>query len=255
MAHSDSLREIYNGLACCLGNLRHLGILKSPKRSTLSYANEHRPAALDEELFWSTLSRFRSQKHLGCRKKFRFKNKLLSFDFTTISPCLALLPWADFNRAKSGVKVHVLLDHHDYMPAFVRITQTRRHYRPVARLLRLTPASIVSFDRAYNDYVLFARWTNHGVYFVNSMKENAVFEVIEERQIPRNHSILSDQIIRLTGVKAKDKCAHLPRRIVVWDDTNQCEIVFLTNHLKFAAPNIAAVYKDRWEIEIFFRTL
>ena len=120
LAGADSLREIVNGLSCCNGKLVHLGIKEPPRRSTLSYANNHRKAELFEELFWRLSDHFRSTGSMGCRKKkFRFKNKLLSFDSTTISLCLSLFPWAEFRRAKGGVKVHVLLDHDDYMPSFV----------------------------------------------------------------------------------------------------------------------------------------
>ena len=256
MAKADSLREICGGLACCLGKLKHLGIFKSPNKSTLSYANEHRPASLYEELFWISMKRFRKSSSLGRRKrKFRFKNKLLSLDSTTISLCLSLFPWAQFRRAKGGVKVHVLLDHDDYMPSYVYITEAKRHDRKVARLLNLTPGSMVAFDRAYNDYRLFSQWVDNGVFFVTRMKENAVFDVVENRNVPSNRSILSDQIIRLTGFKAEVKCPHLLRRVVVWDDTNQREIILLSNHLDFGASTIAAIYKDRWEIEIFFKTL
>jgi len=256
MAHADSLREICGGLACCLGKLKHLGISKAPNKSTLSYANQHRPAALFEELFWTMADRFRKSGGLGSRKrKFRFKNKLLSLDSTTISLCLSLFPWAQFRRAKGGVKVHVLLDHDDYMPSFALITEAKRHDRTVARRFRLQPGSIVAFDRAYNDYVLFSQWTENGIFFVTRQKENAVYEVVEDRDIPQYRSILSDQIIRLTGVKAEVKCPHLLRRIVVWDKVKGREIVLLTNHLDFGASTIAAIYKDRWEIEIFFKTL
>lgn len=256
MAHADSLREICGGLSCCLGKLKHLGIAKSPNKSTLAYANEHRPAAMYEELFWSLTNRFRQNGGLGSRKKkFRFKNKLLSFDSTTISLCLSLFPWASFRRAKGGVKVHVLLDHDDYMPSFVRITEARHHDRKAARFLNLTPGSIVAFDRAYNDYVLFGRWTQSRVFFVTRMKENAVYQVVEELALPQNRPIRSDQLIRLTGVKAADKCPHLLRRVVVWDELNGREIVLLTNHLQFGATTVAAIYKDRWEIEVFFKTL
>ena len=111
------MREICNGLASCQGRLIHLGIQEAPRRSTLSYANEHRPAAMFEDLFWTALARFREQHALGCKRhKFRFKNKLLSMDSTTISLGPSLFPWATFRRAKGGVKAHVLLDHDDYLP-------------------------------------------------------------------------------------------------------------------------------------------
>jgi len=105
LAHADSLREICNGLACCLGKLAHLGIRRGPSKSNLSYANAHRPAQAFEDLFWTMTNRFRAHGHLGKRKhKFRFKNKLLSLDSTTISLCLSLFPRAKFRRAKGGVK-------------------------------------------------------------------------------------------------------------------------------------------------------
>ena len=103
LARADSLREICNGLACCLGKLVHLGIHRGPSKSNLSYANAHRPAELFEDLFWTMTQRFRAHGHLGTRQhKFRFKNKLLSLDSTTISLCLSLFPWAEFRRAKGG---------------------------------------------------------------------------------------------------------------------------------------------------------
>lgn len=256
MAHADSLREICGGLACCQGKLRHLGIGKAPNKSTLSYANQHRPAALFEELFWTMMHRFRTSGGLGNRKrKFRFKNKLLSLDSTTISLCLNLFPWAKFRRAKGGVKVHVLLDHDDYMPSFALITEAKRHDRTVARRFNLKTGSIVAFDRAYNDYTLFSQWTDNGIYFVTRLKDNAVYRIIENRSVPQNRNILADQIIQLTGQKAEEKCPHLLRRVVVWDEPNNRMISLLTNHLTFGATTISDIYKDRWEIEIFFKTL
>lgn len=256
LAHADSLREICNGLACCLGKLVHVGIKDAPNKSTLSYANQHRPAALYEDLFWTVLDRFRVNGQLGAKKhKFRFKNKLLSLDSTTISLCLSLFPWAEFRRAKGGVKAHVLLDHADYMPSFVHISEAKLHDARVLAMLSLSPGSIVAVDRAYNDYEQFAQWTEQGVYFVTRMKDNAVYEVVEELQVPQNRKILSDEIIRLTGVNAESKCPYLLRRIVVWDDENQREIVLLTNHLEFGATTIAEIYRERWQIELFFKAL
>src|SRR5579863_8480171 len=127
LAHADSLREICNGLACSLGKLVHLGITVAPNKSSLAYANKHRPAGLYEDLFYTALGRFRDEKGPGVRKqKFQFKNKLLSLDSTTISLCLEMFPWAKFRRAKGGVKAHVLLDHDDYLPRYVLITEARR---------------------------------------------------------------------------------------------------------------------------------
>jgi len=256
LARADSLREICNGLAACLGKLVHLGVRKAPNKSTLSYANQHRPAALFEDLFWTAMKRFRSNGKLGARKKkFRFKNKLMSLDSTTISLCLALFPWAKFRRAKGGVKVHVLLDHDDYMPSWVLITEASKHDMTPARSLSLNPGSIVAEDRGYNDYTTYGRWTAQGVFFVTRFKSNAVYKVEKELSVPSNRNILVDQIIRLTGNKAEEKCPFPLRRVVVWDSRKNREIELLTNHLEFGSTTIAAIYKDRWEIELFFKAL
>jgi len=256
LAKADSLREICNGLNCCLGKLVHLGVLKAPNKSTLAYANRHRPAAMYKELFFKTLDRFRSMALLGQRKsKFRFKNKLLSLDATVISLSLSLFPWASFRRSKGGIKAHVLLDHDDYMPVFVHITPAKTHEINIARTLNLNPGSILAIDKAFIDYALFGRWTRDGIFFVTRLKSNTAYEVVGERNPPSRGNIVSDQIIWLTGDKAADDCPYGLRRVVVWDKDNDRAIILLTNHLEFAASTIAAIYKDRWKIETFFKTL
>jgi hypothetical protein len=256
LAHADSLREICNGLACCLGKLVHLGIHVAPNKSTLAYANQHRPAELYEELFYTALGRFRDEKGLGMRKqRFRFKNKLLSLDSTTISLCLEMFPWAKFRRAKGGVKAHVLLDHDDYLPRYVLITEARRSDVKMADAFPLNPGSIIVMDRGYNDYALFGTWTDEGIHFVTRLKDNAAYEVLEEGPIPANRNIRADQLIRFTGEKAQTDCPSLLRRVAVWDAVHEREIVLLTNLMEFGSTTIAAIYKDRWQIELFFKAL
>jgi hypothetical protein len=256
LAGADSLREIVNGLSCCNGKLVHLGIKEPPRRSTLSYANNHRKAELFEELFWRLSDHFRSTGSMGYRKKkFRFKNKLLSFDSTTISLCLSLFPWAEFRRAKGGVKVHVLLDHDDYMPSFVSITEAKTHDSRMSKELVLKPGSIVALDRGYVDFGQFRAWTDQGVFFVTRMKDNCVYSVDKVRPLPENGHVLSDEIVRLTGTGMKEKYPGPLRRIVVHDPEEQEPVVLLTNHLRFAASTIGEIYRDRWEIELFFKTL
>jgi hypothetical protein len=256
LGRAESLREIGNGLRCGLGKLVHLGIKNAPNKSTLAYANQHRPAQLYEDLFHAVYAHFQRLGGFGHRKaKFRFKNKLLSHDSTTISLCLTLFPWAKFRRAKGGVKVHTTLDHDSYMPVFISISTAKQHDVKAARLLTLNPGSIIALDRAYNDYELFALWTRQGVFFVTRIKDNAVYQVIEERPVPLHRNIKADQIIKLTGVKAEEKCPGLLRRIVVSDPEHDREIVLLTNHLDFGPTTVADIYKDRWEIELFFKAL
>lgn len=256
LGHTDSLREICNGLACCLGKLVHLGIAQAPNKSTLSYANQHRPAGLYQELFYTALARFREQQNLGSRKpKFRFRNKLLSLDSTTVSLCLSLFPWAKFRRAKGGVKAHVLLDHDDYLPRYVLLTPARASDVRMAHSFQLPPGSMVAMDRGYIDFRLLARWIKAGVFFVTRPMHHMVYEVVESRPLPQNSAIRSDAIIRFSSQLAQQTFPHQLRRIVVWDQAHQREIVLVTNHFAFAATTIANIYKDRWEIELFFKAL
>ena len=255
LAGAESLREICTGLSCCLGKLRHLGVSVAPNKSTLSYANKHRPAAMFEELFMNTLARFRSLGELGPgRHKFRFKNKLYSMDATVISLCLSMFPWAKYRTAKGGVKAHVLISHDDYMPSFVHISDAKKADVKAARLLHLKPGSIVAMDRAYNDYEMFSQWTDAGIFFVTRLKSNAVYEVVEEREVPQGRNILQDRIIRLSGDAGK-RCEHMMRVVTVWDKEQDRYIDLLTNHLEFGATTISAIYKDRWQIELFFKAL
>jgi hypothetical protein len=211
---------------------------------------------LFEDLFFTALERFRSQGMLGHRDKpFRFKNKLLSLDATVISLCLQLFPWARFRRAKGGVKLHVLLDHEDYMPSWVLISEARRADVTMARSVKLNPGSIVAMDRAYNDFALFGRWCSQEIFFVTRMKQRTLYEVVETREVPQNRQILSDEIILLSSPKAQQDCSEQLRRVVVWDSENAREIVLLTNHLEFGATTISAIYKQRWQIELFFKAL
>ena len=135
------------------------------------------------------------------------------------------------------------------------LTEARRHDRVGARLLRLNPGSIVTMDRGYNDYRLFGEWTAAGIFFVTRLKANADYQVVEERPVPHQRRILADQRIRLVRPAATAKCPYPLRRVVVWDEANECQVVLLTNHLEFGATTIAAIYRDRWEIEVFFKTL
>jgi len=252
LGRAHSLREICGGLASCEGKLSHLGIA-APSRSTLAYANAHRPWQLYRAVFQELLAR--CQPLARGRRKFRFKNKLVSLDSTVIDLCATLFDWARFRRTKGAVKLHLLLDHDGYLPSVVVITEGRRHDVRVARTLRFDPGTIVILDRGYVDYAWFGRLTTDAVFFVTRLKDNALYEVVERRRVPERSHVRRDEVIRLTGVDAETKCPHLLRRVEVDDPEKDDTLVFLTNHLTFGATTIAAIYKDRWQIELFFKAL
>jgi len=236
-----------------LGKLKHLGVVSAPHRSTLSYANENRSWELYEKVFYQLLEKC---QHLAKgKKKFRFKNKLFSLDATVIELCLSLFDWAKFRRTKGAIKLHLLLDHDGYLPQFAFLTEGNVHEVNIARDLSFPSGSIVVVDRGYMDYELFFRWTSEGVYFVTRLKSNAGYRVVKNNPIPQNRNILRDQLIRFTGISSSKKYPDVLRRIEVWDEKNEKIIVLLTNHLEFGATTIANAYKERWQIEIFFKTI
>ena len=252
LAQARSLREIADGLKSCEGKLRHLGLQQEPKRSTLSYANAHRPWQLYERLFYDLLAE--CQK-ISPKKTFRFKNRLLSMDSTIVELCASMFDWAHWRHSKGAIKLHLLLDHDGHLPVFARITDGKVGDVKVAQSLDLPKASIVAMDRGYTDYKLYARWTKQGVFFVSRLKSNADFMRMESRPLPKSAKVLRDEIIRLNPLMAGRPDLPDLRRIVVWLEDKQEELVLLTNNFDLAASTIAEIYKQRWQIELFFKLL
>ena len=166
-----------------------------------------------------------------------------------------MFDWAKFRRTKGAIKLHLLLDHDGYLPSFAIITEGNISDVKVAHQFPFDPGTIVVDDRGYNDYALFGQWTVQDVYFVTRMKENALYEAVGEKTVPQNRNILKDELIEFKGPKAREKCPYPLRRIEVYDPDKNEILVFLTNHLDLGATTIAAIYKDRWQIETFFKAL
>jgi len=255
LGRAHSLREICGGLASCEGKLKHLGVVKSPKKSTLAYANEHRPWLLYQSVFQQMFGKAQALvAEQGGKKKFRFKNKLVSLDSSVIDLCLSLYDWAKFRRTKGAVKLHLLLDHDGYLPAFAVVTDGKQSDIKVARQLRFEAGTVVVVDRGYNDYQWFVELGRQGVFFVTRLKDNAVYEVVEKRTVPQNRHVTADEVIFFPSLaEARDE--YFFRRVEIWDDAKQESIVFLTNHQTFGATTIAAIYKDRWQVELFFKAI
>ena len=258
LGQAKSLREICGGLAASEGKLRHLGLPAAPARSTLAYANEHRPWQLCRTVFDQLLAKCQtlaaSQPGTRKKRKFRFKNPLLSLDASVIDLCATMFDWAKFRRTKGAVKLHLLLDHDGYLPSYAVITEGNKHEVRVARQMRFTPGTILVFDRGYTDYQWFVSLIQQGVYFVTRLKENAAYGVVEDFVVPHRRGVRRDQVIFFCQLAQAGIDAYF-RRIEFYDEEHDRVLVFLTSHMGLAAATIAAVYKERWQIELFFRAL
>ena len=253
LGHAQSLRKITGGLAACEGKLRHLGVEEPPARSTLGYANEHRPWQMYQTLFNSLLTRCQAEAK-GLKRKFRFKHKLLSLDSTIIPLCLSVFDWAQYKRAKGAVKLHMVLDHDGYLPSYAVLSDGKTSDITAAKEMRFAAGTMLVFDRGYADYGWWLQLTRQKVHFVTRLKDTAGYGIVESRQVLEGSNILRDEVIVLTKQENIGPEAYL-RRIEVWLEDKQDTIVFLTNNLKLAASTIAAIYKDRWQIELFFKAL
>ena len=251
LSSQDSLRGIEAGLASQAQSLYHLGV-RPVHRSTLSYANEHRSHELFKKIFEWMLSKCQP---LAPKHKFKFKNPLYSIDATTIDLCLSLFNWAKFRTTKGAVKLHVKLNHSGYLPTFLTVTTAKEHEQNVAPRIPLEKGDVVVFDRGFTNFAWYATLCYRGIYFVTRLKKNADYRIIERRSTKHLKNISSDQTIELKGFYTKQKIPYHLRRIRSYDPETKKWIVLLTNQFEWSANTIAKVYKDRWQIELFFRAI
>ena len=247
LAARRSLRDALRCFESVGRRLYHLG-LRTIARSTVADANRTRPVAFFKDLFSEmyTLCATRAPSH-----KFRFKSKLYSMDATTIKLCLSLFPWAKFRKAKGGIKMHTVLDHDGYLPAFVNVTDAKTHESRVASSFDFRPGSIVVADRGYCNYTWFRELTDKGIFFVTRLKRNASYRLLERCPVNRKKGVTSDHRIE---VSSKKQSLRL-RRIGYRDPITGKHYDFLTNNFSFSAKTIADIYKDRWQIELFFKEI
>jgi len=238
-----SLRDIVMNVSAQSNKLYHLAI-KPFSRATLARVNEQQPAALYERLFFKLLDRCRE---ISPGHRFKFKNKLYLLDTTTIDLCLAVFPWAKFRKTKGAIKLHFGIDADGYLPTFMSLTDGKLHESQWAKALNLPRGSIAVFDRGFNDYNWYETLTKNGVYFVTRLKSNAIIENGPKRPGRKAPGVTTDREILLRGVKTPF------RQVNYTDPETGKELRFVTNADHLDAKTVAELYKERWQIELFFK--
>ena len=254
LGRAHSLREICNGLAASEGKLKHLGLPDAPSRSTLAYANAHRPWELFESVFQALYRRCSQEAVKQGQKKFKLPGKLLSIDSTMLTLCTALFGWADYTRRKRAVKLHLILDHDGYLPRFAVITDGKGSDIQVALKMQFEPGTTLVMDRGYYRFGWWLRLTREKVFFVTRLKDNANFNLLRSNPVPEGTLIRKDEIIVAPMQKRSGPEAHF-RRIELWDEEKKQMLVFVTNHKDLDAVTITELYRERWQIELFFKSL
>ncbi|MGH8633791.1 MAG: IS4 family transposase [Burkholderiales bacterium] len=251
ISRRPSLRDAVGTLQAQGPRLYHLGV-RPVARSSLARVNAEQPYKLYEALFAKLVTRCQA---LAPRHGFRFKNKLYSIDASLIDLSLKIFPWSKYALGKGAMKLHLGLDHDGFIPAFAVVTESRVMETTIARQLTLPKGSIAVFDRGYSEFAWFKNLDDTGVFFVTRRRANTLYEVAEELGPSTADGIVSDQIVRFTGAKAI-KSGMPELRLVTFDcpDTGK-RYEFLTNIRHLAAATIAAIYKSRWQIELFFKFL
>jgi putative transposase len=250
LAGQDSLRGIEAGLATQGNNLYHMGV-KPLSRPTLAYLNAHRPQSLFQAVFLKMLSKCQA---VAPQHKFRFKNPLYTIDATLIRLCLSLYDWAKFRKTKGAVKLHVKFNHAGYLPNYMILTTGRVHETQVAPNIPLEKGDVVIFDRGYLDFKQLKSLDLRGISFVIRGKRNAAYRVTERRK-PVHSDTIADQTIELKVFHSRQSYPTRLRRVVARDPETKKRVVLLTNQFKWSASTIAKIYRERWQIELFFKTI
>jgi len=251
LSNRESLRDLVIALDAHRSKCYHLGMGKNVSRSSLARANQNRDYHIFEEYAYYLVNRARETRATNI---FELDGNVYAFDSTTIDLCLSVFWWAKFRRRKGGIKVHTLYDVETQIPAFFHITGASVHDSKAMKEIPYESGSYYMFDRAYNNFKMLYKIHQIGAHFVIRAKTNLQYKTIKwKRRLPRN--VLSDLTIELTGFYPKQYYPETLRLVRYWDEQQEREFVFLTNATHISALQVAELYKNRWQVELFFKWL
>ena len=251
LCNRESLRDLIVALNAHQEKCYHLGVGKHVTRSNLAKANENRDYRIFEDFAFHMISEARKKR---VNDIFKLNGNVYAFDSTTIDLCLKLFPWANFSTYKGGIKIHTLYDVETQVPAFIHITEAKINDVRAMDVITYESGSFYVFDRAYNDYHRLYKIHMMDSFFVVRAKTNIKARVLKwKRRLPKN--ILSDCEIELTGFYTQKSYPETIRLVRFWDEEDEREFIYLTNAKHIPALQVAELYKNRWQVELFFKWL
>ena len=251
MTFRESLRDIE---ACLAGRsqLYSMGIRGHVTRTNLAYAGEHRNWRIFSDLAVHLIAKAR-RLYAGDTTGLDIEQMVYALDSSTIDLCLTLFPWAKFRRTKSAIKLHTMIDLHGSIPVFISITEGNVHDVNILDVIDFETASIYVMDRAYVDFRRLYLIHRSQAFFVLRAKRNTRFYTISSNIVDDSSGLRSDQIVRIKTLKSRAAYPERIRRIRYLDPETKKSLTFLTNHFELPALTIATIYKNRWQIELFFK--
>ena len=251
LSNRESLRDLIIALDAHHSKCYHLGMGKNISKSSLSRANQNRDYHIFEEFAYYLVNEARQKRAV---KIFNLDGHVYAFDSTTIDLCLSVFWWAKFRKKKGGIKVHTLYDVETQIPAFFHITTASVHDSKVMSKIPYESGSYYIFDRAYNFFKMLFMIHQIKAFFVVRAKKNLQYKPVKwKRRLPQN--VRSDMTIELTGCYPKQYYPEPMRLVRYWDTKQEREFVFLTNATHISALEVANLYKNRWQVELFFKWL
>lgn len=252
LTYRESLRDIEACLNALQSKLYHIGIRSKISRSTIADANNTRDWRIYADFAQVLINMARplyAKDDIGLE----LEEMVYALDSTTIDLCLTLFPWAKFRRRKAAVKMHTLIDIHGSIPVFIHVSDGKMHDVNILDMLEIETGAIYLVDRGYIDFERLYNIQKNNAYFVTLAKSNMKFRRIYSHQSDISSGIHSDQTIMLTGQKSRIEYPEKLRRVHFYDAEHRKHLYFLTNNFSYSSGIIAKLYKQRWQIELFFK--